>query len=180
MCAGFTKATGKQWVQPIGFKHALLEVAIDALKRTKAIDDPKSIVDAIAATNYQSIVGPVSWAKGPVKNCTTTPLVGGQWARGKTFKYDIEIANNAAYPAIKTVRKFTPIAYGSRSGRASRNAAAPMPPRERATNERRRMAVLLALRNVSKSFGAITIARDLDLIVEQGEAIGVLGPNGAG
>ena len=42
------------------------------------------------------------------------------------------------------------------------------------------MAVILALRKVSKSFGAITIAKDLDLAVEQGEAVGVLGPNGAG
>jgi branched-chain amino acid transport system ATP-binding protein len=42
------------------------------------------------------------------------------------------------------------------------------------------MSVILALRKVSKSFGAITIARDLDLDVEQGEAVGILGPNGAG
>ena len=111
LCADFTKATGKQWVQPIGFKHALLEVAIDVLKRTKSVDDPKSIMDAIAATDYQSIVGPVSWKKGPVKNVSTTPLVGGQWVKGKTFKYDIEIANDSAYPDIKTTAKFQPIAY---------------------------------------------------------------------
>ena len=42
------------------------------------------------------------------------------------------------------------------------------------------MAVVLALHNVSKAYGAITIAKDLDLVVEQGEAVGVLGPNGAG
>ena len=111
LCAAFTKATGKQWVQPIGFKHALLEVALDVLKRTKNIGDPQSIVTAIASTDYNSIVGPVSWKKGPVKNVSTTPLVGGQWVKGKKFKYDIEIANNAAYPGIATVRKFEPIAY---------------------------------------------------------------------
>ena len=111
MCAEFTKATGKQWVQPIGFKHALLEVAIDVLERVKNIDDPKSIVDAIVATDYQSIVGPVSWKNGPVKNVSTTPLVGGQWVKGKDFKYEIQIANNSAYPDIKTVKKFEPIAY---------------------------------------------------------------------
>ncbi|WP_158815435.1 ABC transporter substrate-binding protein [Methylocapsa sp. S129] len=113
LCADFTKATGKQWVQPIGFKHALLEVALDVLKRTKNVDDPGSIMESIAATDYQSIVGPVSWKKGPVKNCTTTPLVGGQWVKGKTSKYDIQIVNNAAYPGIATVGKFQPIAYGS-------------------------------------------------------------------
>ncbi len=86
LCAAFTKATGKQWVQPIGFKHALLEVAFDILKRTKDVDDPKSIVDAMVATNYQSIVGPVNFSKGPVKNVSTTPLVGGQWVKGKTVQ----------------------------------------------------------------------------------------------
>ena len=49
LCAAFTKATGKQWVQPIGFKHALLEVAFDILKRAKDVTDPKAIVDAMAA-----------------------------------------------------------------------------------------------------------------------------------
>ena len=36
-CDAYTAATGKQWTQPIGFKHANLEVAVDVLKRaTKA------------------------------------------------------------------------------------------------------------------------------------------------
>ena len=112
LCAEFSKATGKQWVQPIGFKHALLEVAIDVLKRTKNIDDPKSIIEAVVATDYQSIVGPISWKKGPVKNCTTTPLVGGQWAKGKAFKYDIDIVFNGLEPGIPAARKFEPINYG--------------------------------------------------------------------
>jgi branched-chain amino acid transport system ATP-binding protein len=42
------------------------------------------------------------------------------------------------------------------------------------------MTVVLALRNISKSYGAIRIATDLDLEVAQGEAVGILGPNGAG
>jgi branched-chain amino acid transport system substrate-binding protein len=111
LCAAFTKATGKQWLQPIGFKHALLEVAIDILKRTKDVEDPKSILESIQATDYQSIVGPVSWKNGPVKNVSTTPLVGGQWVKGKEFKYEILIADNTAYPGINTVKKFEPISY---------------------------------------------------------------------
>jgi branched-chain amino acid transport system ATP-binding protein len=42
------------------------------------------------------------------------------------------------------------------------------------------MTAVLALRNISKSYGAIRIATDLDLDVEQGAAVGILGPNGAG
>ena len=77
----YTKATGRPWTQPIGFQHALFEVAIDVLKRAKTINDPKSILDAIVATDYKSMVGPVKWTGQPVKNVTKTPLVAGQWQR---------------------------------------------------------------------------------------------------
>src|SRR5437016_1693464 len=76
----YVKATSRPWTQPIGFKHALFEVAIDVLKRSKALE-PKAILDAITATDYRSIVGPVKWAGMPVKNVTKTPLVSGQWQR---------------------------------------------------------------------------------------------------
>ena len=71
--------TKKQWTQPLGFIHALFEVGLDALKRASSVDDKAAIVAAIKATNLNTIVGPISWAKGPVPNVTKTPLVGGQW-----------------------------------------------------------------------------------------------------
>src|ERR1700687_5801401 len=58
LCDAHSRATGRPWTQPIGFQHALFEVAIDAFKRAKS-PEPKAILDAIVATNYQSIVGPV-------------------------------------------------------------------------------------------------------------------------
>jgi len=73
--------TGRAWTQPIGFKHALFEVAADVIKRASDLDDPEAIVEAIAATNLNTIVGPVDWSKGPVKNVTKTPLVAGQWQK---------------------------------------------------------------------------------------------------
>ncbi|NTA40252.1 ABC transporter substrate-binding protein [Metarhizobium album] len=110
-CAAYTDKTKRQWVQPLGFKYALLEVAVDVLKRTKDINDPKSIVEAITATDYQSIVGSVRWQGGPVKNVSLTPLVGGQWSKGNGFPYDLDIVDNAAYPGIATKRPFAPIAW---------------------------------------------------------------------
>ncbi len=116
-CDAFTAATGKQWVQPLGFKHALLEVAIDVLKRTKNVSDPKSILAAITETDYQSIVGPISWKGGgprnPVKNVCTTPLVGGQWVKGDKFKYEIVNVDNRSAPNVPTVGKMIPIPYAS-------------------------------------------------------------------
>ncbi len=92
-CDAYTAATKKQWTQPLGFKHAVIEVAIDVLKRAKKLE-PAAIRDAIVDTNYNSLVGPIQWKTGPVKNVCVTPLVGGQWKPGKRFKYDLHIVNN--------------------------------------------------------------------------------------
>ncbi|MCG3269542.1 ABC transporter ATP-binding protein [Yoonia sp. I 8.24] len=42
------------------------------------------------------------------------------------------------------------------------------------------MTAFLQLDQVSKSFGAVTVAEDLSYGVQAGEALGVIGPNGAG
>ena len=94
----YTNATKRPWTQPIGFQHALFEVAIDVLKRTKSLE-PKPILDAITATDYKSIVGPVKWTGQPVKNVTKTPLVAGQWQR-KGDKFELVIAENKTAPEI--------------------------------------------------------------------------------
>jgi len=86
----------------------LFEVAIDVLKRAKNLHDPKSILESIVATNYQSIVGPVHWTGAPVKNVTKTPLVAGQWQR-KNGKFDLVIAENKTAPNIPVGGKLQPI-----------------------------------------------------------------------
>jgi branched-chain amino acid transport system substrate-binding protein len=94
----YIDATKRPWTQPIGYQHALFEVAIDVLKRAKSID-PKAILDAIVATDYHSMVGPVKWTGQPVKNVTKTPLVAGQWQR-KGSEFDLVITENASAPEI--------------------------------------------------------------------------------
>ena len=84
--------------QPIGYQHALFEITIDVLKRSKSID-PKSILDAIVATNYNSIVGPVRWTGQPVKNVSKTPLVAGQWQRNGS-EFELVITANKPAPEI--------------------------------------------------------------------------------
>jgi branched-chain amino acid transport system substrate-binding protein len=96
----YEKATSKQWTQPLGFAHALFEIAADTLKRTKDVNSKAAIRDALVATNLNTIVGPIAWGKGPVKNVAKTPLVGGQWVKGKKYKYDLVIVNNQTAPAI--------------------------------------------------------------------------------
>ena len=71
------------------------------LKRSKNIDDKAIIRDAIAATNLNTVVGPIAWGKGPVKNVAKTPLVGGQWVKGKgKSKFDLVIVDNKTAPSI--------------------------------------------------------------------------------
>jgi branched-chain amino acid transport system substrate-binding protein len=105
----YTKATNRPWTQPIGYVHALFEVAIDVLKRSKNPLDPKAVLESIKATNYQSIVGPVHWAGQPVKNVTKTPLVGGQWKLQKDGNYDLVIMENKSAPMIPVGGKMEPI-----------------------------------------------------------------------
>jgi len=92
----------KQWTQPIGFVHALFEVAADALKRAGNVDDKATIAAAIKATSLDTIVGNVSWASGPVPNVAKTPLVGGQWNKGSAHPFELAITSNATAPNIPT------------------------------------------------------------------------------
>ena len=94
--------TKKQWTQPIGFAHALFEVASNALSRSKSLK-PNDVRDAVAATSINSVVGHVKWGgQGPMKNVSKTPLVLGQWVKGQQHKVDLVIVNNGLAPNIPT------------------------------------------------------------------------------
>ncbi|PTX03488.1 ABC transporter substrate-binding protein [Pararhodobacter aggregans] len=101
LAGGYMQATGRPWTQPIGFKHALFEVVADVVARAEDLDDPEAIIAAIAATDMNTIVGPVNWAAGPVPNVTKTPLVAGQWQR-EGDGIDLKIIANATAPNIPT------------------------------------------------------------------------------
>ena len=110
LAAGYTKATGKQWTQPIGFAHALFEVAVDALKRSNDVGDAKANVEALGKTDLATIVGPIKFGSEALppfarKNIAKTPLVGGQWRLGSGGKYDIVIVENGAAPMIPKADK---------------------------------------------------------------------------
>jgi branched-chain amino acid transport system substrate-binding protein len=114
LAMAYEAATKKQWTQPIGFVHALFEVAVDVLKRTSAVGDAKATVKAIEATNLNSVVGNIKWGQEGMppfakKNVAKTPLVGGQWRIKDGKKYDIVITDNKTAPAIPVGGKMEPI-----------------------------------------------------------------------
>lgn len=111
---GFTTATSRPWTQPIGFIHALFEVAADVMKRADPTDSA-AVIAAIAATNLETIVGKVAWDGANVppfaaKNIAKTPLVGGQWRLKDGGGYDLVIVDNQTAPNIPTGGKMEAIA----------------------------------------------------------------------
>lgn len=114
LAEGFTKATNRPWTQPIGFVHALFEVAADVMKRADPTD-AAAVIEAIAATKLDTIVGRVAWdgANLPpfaAKNVAKTPLVGGQWRLKEGGGYDLVITDNKTAPNIPTGGTMEPIA----------------------------------------------------------------------
>lgn len=100
LAGAYEASTKKQWTQPIGFAHALFEIAADSLKRAKSAK-AGDLRDAVAATQLKTVVGDVKWGgQGPFKNVSKTPLVLGQWNKGGKYKYELTIVNNQAASAI--------------------------------------------------------------------------------
>ena len=79
-------------------------MAIDVLKRAKSLGDPESILEAIVATDYHSVVGPIKWSGKPVKNVSKTPLVAGQWRKSDNG-FELVICEDATAPNIKAQAK---------------------------------------------------------------------------
>ena len=109
----YEKASGRQWSQPLGFRHSLFEVIFDALKRTQDLDKAASIRDALKTTKLDTIVGPIDFSKGPFPNCAMTPLVIGQWLKtpGSKYPFDIVVVDNANFAQIPVAGAPQPIPY---------------------------------------------------------------------
>ncbi len=102
---GYMESTGRQWTQPIGFVHALFEVARDVMGRVSDAGDGDEVAEAVAATSLDTIVGPVSWnGEGlppfAARNVAKTPLVGGQWRLKDDGGYDLVIVDNRSAPDV--------------------------------------------------------------------------------
>ncbi|MBB6489376.1 ABC transporter substrate-binding protein [Rhizobium lusitanum] len=103
------KATGKQWTQPVGLKHALVDIAVDVLKRASDPTNPSSVVEAIKSTKADTLLGTVDWNTSPIKNVAKVPIVGGQW-RQKDGKFDLVVCANPTTATIPVADKLKPLA----------------------------------------------------------------------
>lgn len=107
LARAYEAATGRQWTQPIGFVHALFEVAQNVMGRVSDTGDADAVAEAIAATKMDTIVGPLAWdgtglPPFAARNVAKTPLVGGQWRLRDGGGYDLVIVDNKTAPNIPT------------------------------------------------------------------------------
>jgi len=114
LATGYTAATGRQWTQPIGFVHALFEVAANVMGRVSDTGDADAVAEAIGATQMDTMVGPLAWNGAGLppfaaKNVAKTPLVGGQWRLKDGGGYDLVIVDNQTAPMIPTGGTMEPI-----------------------------------------------------------------------
>jgi branched-chain amino acid transport system substrate-binding protein len=107
----YEKTANKQSSMALGFRHSLLEVAIDALKRTQKLDSPESIRDALRDTDYKSIVGPINFKTGPLPNCSEVKMPAGQWRKGKKWPLELVLVDNSQAPNIPVQGTPEPMTY---------------------------------------------------------------------
>jgi len=102
VAAQWEASTGKQWTQPIGYVHALFEVAIEVLKRSGDPRDRTAVRAAIANLSLDTLVGSVNFRDSPIRSVAATEMAMGQWrrqARGK-FPFELLITSNSTAPNI--------------------------------------------------------------------------------
>ena len=97
LCDNWTKEMNKPWTAPIGFKYAGFEIAADVLKRAGTLNKEK-IREALAKTDLDTIVGHIKYNE---KNYSETPLVAGQWVKGKKWPWELQVVYNQQAPFIK-------------------------------------------------------------------------------
>ena len=117
---------------------------------------------------FKTIVGPVDFKKGPLPNTSLTPLVAGQWRKGKKWPIELVIVDNklgaehsrrtASQSQCRLIERLSSSAVGARV----------------------ETTAMLELASLSRAFGGLVVIDHLDFKVEQGEIVGILGPNGAG
>ena len=92
----WTDTTQKQPSAVLGFKHAAIEITIDALKRAETLDKDK-LREAIKATNLDTIIGHIEYND---ENYCESMLVGGQWTKGETWDWELNIISKKQAPEV--------------------------------------------------------------------------------
>lgn len=96
----------KEWTQPLGVMHALVEAGVAALKTSGNPKDPKKVAEAIRSMKLDTVIGRLDFAGSGIKNVSKIRVVGGQWIVDTKGKLDIFVTHNGTAPEIPVQRKF--------------------------------------------------------------------------
>lgn len=102
----YMAATKKEWTQPLGVMHALVEAGIAALKASGDPKNPQKVADAIRTLKQETVIGRLDFAGSGIKNVSKMRCVGGQWIIDAKGKLDIVVTHNGTAPEIPVQRKF--------------------------------------------------------------------------
>ncbi|MBW1800896.1 MAG: ABC transporter substrate-binding protein, partial [Deltaproteobacteria bacterium] len=103
LCALWSKETGKQWTAAVGAKHYAWERAYDALVRAESLEKTK-LAEAMARTDMKTAIF-ADHVKYNKQNWSPTPLVGGQWVKGKKWPWELEVISNKQNPEVPITSK---------------------------------------------------------------------------
>lgn len=93
LATAYQRATGREWLQPLGLAYALGEIARHALGTAADPTDPARLAEALSGTRLATIAGPVDWTAGPEPRIALVPLVTGQWQPTGTGRELVIVAN---------------------------------------------------------------------------------------
>ncbi|MER7108198.1 ABC transporter substrate-binding protein [Streptomyces sp. NPDC000229] len=109
LAEGYERATGNQWLQPLGLAYALVEVAAHALATADDPAAPASVAAALGATRLETVAGPLDWTSGPVPRIATVRLSGGQWQRGRKHPYELVVTDNRQVEGLPVGGELVPL-----------------------------------------------------------------------
>ncbi|MBN9028725.1 MAG: hypothetical protein BGO05_19625 [Rhizobiales bacterium 63-7] len=111
-CTAYEQASGKQWAQPMGYEHAIWEVAFAALKASGNPKNRAAVRDAIADLDLDTIIGKVDFRNSSMKSVANTWVTMGQWHKnpaGSKFPYELYVTNNVTAPQVPIQKEFLPL-----------------------------------------------------------------------
>lgn len=111
LSSAYEGATQRQWTQPLGFSHALFEVAAAALSKAGSTE-PADLDKTLSSLSVDTIVGKVTWGTdGLPASIAKTPLTGGQWRRTTAGEHPFElvVVSNTLAPQVPVAGPVEPL-----------------------------------------------------------------------
>lgn len=93
----YEEDAGRQWTQPLGFSHAVFEVAAAAFEKAGSTD-PDDLLTALSDLSVDTVAGNVTWgAEGLPPYIAKTKVTGGQWRQtdGGEHPFDLVVVSNS-------------------------------------------------------------------------------------